>query len=310
MNKWHAYWYGNWWNRKNWHKNWVREEQPAPPPDEAELRFLQDSTNRFTYYMRDDGTACLVDFHGNATETTLIVPETVDGIPVTGINWARETDTEACPYAFDPDTVILPDTVEEIGRAAFFDFPNLTTIRLPKRLVSIDSFAFANCPLTCVELPESLHTLGTGAFHNCSELTSVKLPSQMTHIPTSAFYNCASLEHITFPESLRSIGTCAFMNCTALKKLSLSDSIHSIGDHAFDGCSSLLHVALPHFLTSIESNTFSNCTLLSTVTIPRSVRGIAPTAFRNCPELTIFAGYGSRAEAYCHQHKIPFIEEA
>ena len=92
--------------------------------------------------------------------------------------------------------------------------------------------------------------------------------------------------------------------------LTLSDSIHSIGDHAFDGCSSLLHVALPHFLTSIESNTFSNCTLLSTVTIPRSVRGIAPTAFRNCPELTIFAGYGSRAEAYCHQHKIPFIEEA
>ncbi len=189
--------------------------------------------------------------------TSVVIPEKIDGIPVT-----------------------------KIGENAFSDCKNLTDITLPGSLTTIDKDAFYNCTsLKSITIPGSVETIGAGAFYRCSNLETVNILDGVTTIGDSMFSNCDSLTNITLPSTLTSIGGYAFNECFDLKHISLPDSITSIGEKAFYQCNSLTNINIPNNITEISNETFAGCSDLENLILPDGIISIGNNAFDGCSGL-------------------------
>ena len=141
--------------------------------------------------------------------------------------------------------VTVHDSIQSIGRNAFYDCSALKSITLPNSIQSIGNCAFFECSaLKSITLPDSIQSIGKNAFYDCSALESITLPNSIQSIGEGAFEWCKALESITLPNSIHSIGERAFDGCSALESITLPDSIQSIGYYAFDGCRSLQKITL------------------------------------------------------------------
>ncbi len=114
------------------------------------------------------------------------VPASVYGRPVYRIS----------PSAFskcrDLRRVVLPDTVLNIGAAAFYVCPKLTELTLSKRLRMIEDSAFNYCTsLERVELPDGVVHVGRRAFYDCQALREVVIPASVGFIGEEAFAKCS-----------------------------------------------------------------------------------------------------------------------
>ena len=83
--------------------------------------------------------------------------------------------------------VVIPDDSQltTIGYRAFYNLENLTAIRLPASLLSIDYYAFAYCGnlQTVTIAPGSqLGGIYEGAFYNCTKLQSFTIPAKVREI--------------------------------------------------------------------------------------------------------------------------------
>ncbi|MBR5633776.1 MAG: leucine-rich repeat protein [Prevotella sp.] len=92
---------------------------------------------------------------------------------------------------------IIPNSVENIGEAAFSDCSGLTSVTIPNSVTSIGFYAFTYCSgLTNVTIPNSVTSIGQSAFRGCSGLTSVTIPNSVTSIGEYAFYICTGLRSV------------------------------------------------------------------------------------------------------------------
>jgi len=95
--------------------------------------------------------------------------------------------------------VIIPDTVDglpvtTIGSSAFWNCRKLTSLTLPDTVTTINNGAFSFCTsLARVRLPTALTSIGNSAFQNCASLTNVTLPDTVTNLESFVFAGCASL---------------------------------------------------------------------------------------------------------------------
>ena len=86
--------------------------------------------------------------------------------------------------------------------------------------------AFANCTnITTVVIPDTVTIISNSAFSNCSSLTTVIIPNSVTEIRDMAFQNCSSLSSIEIPNSVTSIGFGVFCGCSALNSVILPENI-------------------------------------------------------------------------------------
>lgn len=93
-------------------------------------------------------------------------------------------------------SVIIPTTVITIGKNAFSNCKNLTTIQLPYGLTDIGAEAFKNCKtLVKLDLPASLKRIEKKAFNNCMMLNSLTLSNRIEIIGENVFGGCKSLNH-------------------------------------------------------------------------------------------------------------------
>ena len=104
-------------------------------------------------------------------------------------------------------TVVLPPTLETIGRFAF-DETSLTEVSLPDSLFTIEQGAFRRSDLTELVVPDSVVSIGASAFDN-TDLAAVRLPESLTSIGDYAFYN-TPLTQVIIPESVQALGRGAF----------------------------------------------------------------------------------------------------
>ena len=101
-------------------------------------------------------------------------------------------------------SVEIPGSVKKIGRGAFEECCNLTTIVLPEGVETIEPLAFRRCvKLKRVELPNSLKTIGGGAFAGCTALEKIRIPDGVKEIGLGAFLGCSSLADVVLPPGVK-----------------------------------------------------------------------------------------------------------
>ena len=88
----------------------------------------------------------------------------------------------------------LPETVHNIGFAAFYKCVKLKTIHFSKGLQILERSAFNSCTaLEEVSLPDTLIDIGEKAFAYCSNLRKVTIPASVGHISSDAFAGCKNV---------------------------------------------------------------------------------------------------------------------
>jgi len=161
---------------------------------------LAAKSGDYTYEILDDGTAKITAYAG--AEKDLIIPDTLDGYCVTKIG-------EGAFYDADMESVIIPDTVREIGSRAFESCFFLQSVTLPTGITRIAEYTFHCCyGLKSIVIPEGVTVIKESAFQSTG-LEQVILPESLTAIEQSAFYSCKLIK-IVIPAAVTYIGNNAF----------------------------------------------------------------------------------------------------
>ena len=183
-------------------------------------------------------------------------------------------------------------TVEEgsrlvtFGYRAFYGAKNITSFTVPKGVVSIDYYAFAECDkLETVVFEEGNRLSGIyeGAFFGCRSLQNITLPDTIVEISDYAFYACESLDILPFgiDSGVLGIADYAFAY-TGITDLELSSKITEIGKYAFQGIAIKNLVIEPEdiYQLRIGLGAFANCDRLESITLP--FVGERYNSFKNC----------------------------
>ncbi len=237
-----------------------------------------------------------------AASGELVIPDTIEGLPVTAIGALA---FRGCNILSSID---LPDTVTSIGARAFQFCDSLTSMTLPPTLSQIPDYAFYECTrLHTVAIPESVTTIGERSFQGCSALAEIGIPDGVEVIQPRAFYRCTGLSAISLPNSLTSLGSRVFEECVELDSIVIPENITILPAYCFYRCEDLESVILPDGLEAIEERAFQYCERLPSIAIPDGVARIGAYAFQSCErilEITIpgsVTSIGTRAFQYCER---------
>ena len=181
-------------------------------------------------------------------------------------------------YSIRKGTKIICDWA--FGWSKFIGCRSLTSLVIPDSVTNIGDYAFSGCrSLTDIVIPDSVTNIGDYAFWNCRSLTNIVIPNSVTSIGDNAFEYCFSLSNLIIPDGVTSIGDGAFVGCTSLSSVVIPDSVSCIGNNAFWGCESLTDIVIPNSVTSIGESAFYECSSLTEVVIPESVVNLKGNPF-------------------------------
>lgn len=142
---------------------------------------------------------------------------------------------------------VIPDSVTEIGRAAFWRNQQIEKVILPKGLHTIGPAAFFHVSCLKEINLENVKVIRANAFHGCSSLERISLKCEMIGI--SAFSNCASLTEAEVDCEIISAYT--FYSCESLSKMVMKNT-KLLGAGAFCNTRKLKKLAFPPELEVIE----------------------------------------------------------
>ena len=254
------------------------------------------------------------------TETDLVIPDKLEGLPVTAICPVR---TKASYIGFlssgfpsNLRSLTIPGTVELIDNMAFYRCTSLTRVVLSEGIKTIEATAFSTCTnLSEINFPDSITSIGSGAFWGCEKLRTVTLPASVS-FENNPFADCTGLREFIVTDSGGSRllsakdGVLFDTNQTTLlcypagktdKAYVLPETVSNIAWQAFHGCMYLRSVTLPGDMSAIDPHAFDGCTALEKVELPESLQTIGYYAFSDCkwlksisiPETVVRIGAGA-----------------
>ncbi len=295
----------------------------------AEYRVLYYATeNDFTI----DSEGYLTSYTGELKE--FIVPETINGIMVTGIRKNGLYNNNIVSVVF-PETLTHIESrglrsskaiyisakglinVENHGilcrKVVEFEAPNLEyigsmalgirSVDFPK-LSKIENYAFSGCSyLKFVNLP-LITEISCFAFEGCDILREVNAPL-VTTIDTGAFQNCYWLKTVNIPNAKEFVSTYSDINedygtfekCINLTEIEFPNVVTIENCRLFFECYSLKEVILPK-VVSIGDEAFSECYSLVEITLP-SIIELGNYVFRNSSLETLNAPELETVGQYC-----------
>ena len=106
---------------------------------------------------------------------------------------------------------------------------------IPNTVTSIGKRAFGNCiDLTSIEIPNSVSSIGEHAFSSCTGLSSIDIPNSVISISEYAFSSCTGLTSVTIGNSVSSIEKLAFSGCKGLTSIIVrADTPPTLGTNVF-----------------------------------------------------------------------------
>ncbi len=192
----------------------------------------------------------------------------------------------AFSYCESLKSIVIPESVREIGKHAFFGCTNLQLAEFDGGVENIGDYAFSGCTkLSFICLPDSLRSLGMSAFLDCSSLVRVETGNSLQSIGKYAFYNCSDLKSAELPDSLISLGEGAFYKCTSLESISIPSQMKKISGSAFYMCISLKCIVIHEGVSSIGNSCFFGCSSINEMILPSSISEIDSNAFVGCSSL-------------------------
>lgn len=195
-------------------------------------------------------------------------------------------------------TVILPETLVEIGTDAFAYNESIKEINIPNNVQVIHAEAFFGTYLQSVYLPSNLKLIESSAFCYSYELKNIVLPDMLEEIGSEAFYQSEMLEIIRIPNNVKYIGDAAFSGCRNLSAIVVDPNNQKFC--SVDGilynkeCTVMISapggytgvLKIPEGITEIPSAMFSHCEKITEIEFAKSVKKIGDAAFGNCDSLT------------------------
>lgn len=112
----------------------------------------------------------------------------------------------------------LNNTLKTIGSEAFAG-SGVTSVIIPDSVQEIGWEAFSNChAIEKISIGRGAQVIPVRIFQNCEKLKEITLPESVETIDSTAFRGCVRLEKINVPKCLREIGTRTFADTKLAKE--------------------------------------------------------------------------------------------
>lgn len=210
-------------------------------------------------YQGENFEECVITRAQTDGATILSIPEEIDGKKVVGIESLSENvligEDSINSENTNLQTVIIPDTVKYIGKAAFCGMKNLEEIQLGSgsQLERIESYAFMGSGLSgTITLPNTVNFIDGFAFAYCTGITDFVANGSSVYATDGVLYSSGNgnVELVQYPSGKADasfaipsevgvIGTGAFVGNEDITTVDLGHSLHRIGFSAFGSCTDL-----------------------------------------------------------------------
>ena len=165
----------------------------------------------FFYQINYDDESYAITYY-SGDEEEVMIPCTFGGKPVTILSdklFAGHTEIRS---------VVIPDTVTDLGEFVFDGCLNLRQIKLPSGLLYLWGYTFCRCGIEEIVLPDSLKVIPPYAFKDCKQLRKVVGGSGLKKIGAWAFGGCDRLKELICDPSVE-ISTRAFEKNTDILEI-------------------------------------------------------------------------------------------
>lgn len=264
-----------------------------------------DFLNRLVFIRVEDGYSVKVG-EGKELQGEVIIPEVYNNQPVIKI------EENAFLNQRNITSVVIPDTVIEIGSGAFAGCNRLESITVPfigEALSSSESLGYlfegAMVPQTLKNITVTLQDkVADSCFKDLNYLECISYKSKLKYIGAESFKNCKSLKSFNSEEigvvdlsgDMDEIGISAFENCSSIINVIFSDEVLTINKYAFSGCKNIEALNLPSRVINVGEYAFNNLEKITFLRLPSSAKNISKNSFYGCNMLTSFeVGEGLKA---------------
>lgn len=222
-------------------------------------------------YTTENGEVTITDYTG--TREHVLIPSEIGGFPVTAL-------ADKAFYEKHVTTVVVPDSVTEIGDLCFSGDNYLVSLTLPDGLAELSYGALESCySLMDFELPKGLKTIGAGALQAIFYLTHLTIPAGVTDIEQMNFLMMHGLEEVSVAE-----GSTSFTYDAENGLLMTADKARLL--HCFFHLAPQKEIILPEGMKTIDPFAFHYDVTVEKIVLPEGAETIGLLAFGICPKLT------------------------
>lgn len=225
-------------------------------------------------YKKTDTEAYVKSYTDRTTITELVIPDEVDGLPVTKIldfgvcnaesltkitigknvaeigEWGMTNNQHLLEFVVDPANAAF----KAVDGVLFTADGKTIVYYPPAKGVEFDKFGApsnieydeAGNPLNMPQyaIPDGVETVRSKAFYKCSYVNVTRFPDSITRIEEKAFHRCSALTDFEMPANIEYIGKDAFAYDWNLKNISIPATIKEIGDFAFFSCTGMEKITI------------------------------------------------------------------
>lgn len=219
----------------------------------------------------ENGEVTITDYTG--TREHVLIPPEIDGQPVTAL-------ADKAFYEKHVTTVVVPDSVTEIGNLCFSGDNYLVSLTLPDELAELPPASLESCfRLMDFDLPQGLKKISGSALQYNYYLTHLTLPSSLTEIEQLNFIGLHGLQSLTLAED-----DAAFKLDETNGLLMTADGTRLL--HCFSDISPAEEIILPEGMKTIDPFAFHYDVTVEKIVLPEGTETIGLLAFGICPKLT------------------------
>ena len=190
----------------------------------------------------------------------------------------------------DPDVVEIPSSIDglpvtEIGIYAF-EARKMRSLILPDTITEIGSYAFSMCNnLESVTLPDSIKRVKMHAFSQCKALKEINFPDHLVETENYTFDETPWMEAQRAKDPLVIVNGAVIDGHTCKGDVVIPKGVKYVGYGAFSRNNDITSVVFPASVTNFQQETFFYCENLTSVEMP-GISGLGIGVFSYCSKLT------------------------